>query len=100
MLLWVAGVSAQTTSLPAPQIENGPAVLGILAQRQSTNAFANRPLTDQDLANGSFLIHSLVRAVRIIFLKFFRYLVAVVATIALSFQKIVIDDKLVIYLLQ
>ena len=26
-------------------------MLGILAQRQSTNAFANRPLTGQDLAN-------------------------------------------------
>ena len=51
LLLYVAGVSAQTTTLPAPQIENGPAVLGILAQRQSTNAFATRSLTDQDLAN-------------------------------------------------
>ena len=46
-----AGVSAQTVSLPSPQIENGPAILGILAQRQSTNAFDSRALTQQDLAN-------------------------------------------------
>ena len=46
-----AGVSAQTVSLPAPQIESGPAVLGILAQRQSSNAFDSRPLAAQDLAN-------------------------------------------------
>ena len=46
-----AGVSAQTVSLPSPQIENGPAILGILAQRQSTTTFDSRPLSDQDLAN-------------------------------------------------
>ena len=46
-----AGISAQTVSLPSPQIENGPAVLGILAQRQSTTTFDSRPLADQDLAN-------------------------------------------------
>lgn len=46
-----AGASAQTVSLPAPQIENGPAVLGILAQRQSTAAFDSRALAEQDLAN-------------------------------------------------
>ena len=46
-----AGVSAQTVSLPSPQIENGPAILGILAQRQSANAFDSRALTQQDLAN-------------------------------------------------
>ena len=46
-----AGVSAQTVSLPSPQIENGPAILGILAHRQSTNAFDSRALTQQDLAN-------------------------------------------------
>ena len=40
-----AGVSAQTVSLPSPQIENGPAILGILAQRQSANAFDSRALT-------------------------------------------------------
>ena len=46
-----ACVSAQTVSLPAPQIENGPAVLGIMAQRQSAAAFDSRALADQDLAN-------------------------------------------------
>ena len=50
-LISFAGVSAQTVSLPLPQIENGPAILGILAQRQSTNAFDSRALTQQDLAN-------------------------------------------------
>ena len=46
-----AGVSAKTVSLPSPQIDNGPAIPGILAQRQSTNAFDSRALTQQDLAN-------------------------------------------------
>lgn len=50
-LLYAAGASAQASTLPAPQIENGPAVLGILAQRQSASAFAPRALTEQDLAN-------------------------------------------------
>lgn len=51
LLTTFSGVSAQTTSLPAPQIEDGPAVLRILAQRQSTTDFDSRPLADQDLAN-------------------------------------------------
>ena len=51
LFLCMEGVSAQTLSLPALQIENGPAVLGILAQRQSSNAFDSRPLADRDLAN-------------------------------------------------
>ncbi|MBD5234324.1 MAG: SagB/ThcOx family dehydrogenase [Bacteroidales bacterium] len=51
LLTSFAGVSAQTVSLPAPQVENGPAVLGIMAQRQSTTAFDSRALADQDLAN-------------------------------------------------
>ena len=46
-----AGVSVQNVLLPLPQTENGPAILGILAQRQSTNAFDSRALTEQDLAN-------------------------------------------------
>ena len=49
-LLPIAGY-AQTTSIPAPRIKKGPAIIGIFNNRQSTSNYDSRPLSKQDLAD-------------------------------------------------